>query len=92
MNNNNTVALLCSVLFCSRNYRGQFLKGFLLLNTYQKSTRKTCLDGIALDLLCIGLLGRVERNPFNCVRLSSVSELIPTQSNGLSSSGFDFFG
>ena len=31
----------------------------------------------------------IERNPFNCVRLSSVSELNRTQSDGLSSIEFD---
>ena len=33
----------------------------------------------------------IERNPFNCVRLSSVSEPNRTQSDGLSSIEFDFF-
>ena len=33
----------------------------------------------------------IERNPLDCVRLSSVAELNRTQSNGLSSIGFDLF-
>ena len=45
-----------------------------------------------MGLFCIGLPEPIERNhPFNCVQLSSVSELNPTQSNGLSSIGFDLF-
>ena len=53
------------------------------------------LDGLALGLLCIGSPEPIERNPFNCVRLSSVSELNRTQSDGLSSIcsiEFDLFG
>ena len=47
--------------------------------------------GVALGLLCKGLPEPIERNPFNCVRLSSVSEPNRTQSDGLSSIEFDFF-
>ena len=39
-----------------------------------------CFDGLALGLLCIGSPEPIERNPFNCVRLSSVSELSRIQS------------
>ena len=49
------------------------------------------LDGLALGLLCIGSPEPIELNPFNCVRLSSVSELNRTQSDGLSSIEFDLF-
>ena len=42
-----------------------------------------------MGLLFIGLPEPIEHNPFNCVRFSSVSELNPTQSNGLSSIRFD---
>ena len=55
----------------------------------KKRTRKTCFDGLALGLLFIGLPEPIERNPFNCVRLSSVSEPNRTQSDGLSSIEFD---
>ena len=48
--------------------------GFVLLNS----------NGLALGLLCIGSPEPIERNPFNCVRLSSVSD-------GLSSIEFDLF-
>ena len=47
--------------------------------------------GLALGLLCIGSPEPIERNPFNCVRLSSVSEHNRTQSHGLSSIEFDLF-
>ena len=53
--------------------------GFLLLN------------GLALGLLCIGLPEAIELNQLNCVRLTSVSELNLTQSDGLSSIEFDLF-
>ena len=56
-----------------------------------KAQEETCFNGITLGLLCIGLAEPIERNPFNCVRLSSVSERNPTQTNGLSSIGFDLF-
>ena len=46
---------------------------------------------VLMGLLCIGLPEPIERNPFNCVRLSSVSEPNRTQSDGLSSIEFDFF-
>ena len=52
---------------------------------------KTCFDGLALDLLCLGSPEPIERNPFNCVPLTSVSELNRTQSDGLSSIEFDLF-
>ena len=68
---------------------------FLLLNKLKQSTRKTCFDGLALGLLCIGLPGPIELNQLNCVRLSSVSELNRKQSDGLSSIcsiEFDLFG
>ena len=57
----------------------------------KKSARKTCFDGLALGLLCIGSPEPIERNPFNCVRLRSVSELNRTQADGLSSIEFDLF-
>ena len=57
--------------------------------------KKTCFDRLALGLLCIGLPEPIERNPFDCVQLSSVSEPNRTQSDGLSSIfsiEFDLFG
>ena len=47
----------------------------------KKAQEKRALTG----LLCIGSPEPIERNPFNCVRLSSVSELNRTQSDRLSS-------
>ena len=52
---------------------------------------KLALTGLLWALLCIGSPEPIERNPFNCVRLSSVSELNRTQSDGLSSTEYDLF-
>ena len=81
------------VLFCSLKCCVQFINGVSVIRlNCKKRTRKTCFDGLALGLLCIGLPEPIERNPFNCVRLSSVSEPNRTQSDGLSSIEFDLFG
>ena len=79
-----------SVPFCSLKCRGQFINEVSVLRINCKKARKTCFDGPALGLLCVGLPEPIERNPFNCVRLRSVSELNRTQSDGLSSIEFDF--
>ena len=47
----------------------------VLLNNSKKSARKTCFDGLDLGLLCIGSPEPIERNPFNCVRLSSICSI-----------------
>ena len=44
-----------------------------------------------MGLLCIDLPEPIELSQLNCVRLSSVSELNRTQSDGLSSIEFDLF-
>ena len=82
--------MFCPVVFCSLKCRGQFINGVSVIRlNCKKRTRKTCFDGFALGLLFIGLPEPIERNPFNCVRLSSVSEPNRTQSDGLSSIEFD---
>ena len=43
-----------------------------------------------MGLLCIGLPEPIGLNQLSCVRLSSVSELNRTQSDGLSSIEFNF--
>ena len=81
------------VLFCSLKCRGQFINGVsvIRINCKNAQEKPECFDGLALGLLCIGLPELIERNPFDCVRLSSVSEPNRTQSDGLSSIEFDFF-
>ena len=54
----------------------------------KKIGEKGCAFCVALGLLCIGLPEPIKLNPLNCVRLSSVSELNRTQSDGLSSIEF----
>ena len=44
-----------------------------------EKAQKTCFDELALGLPCIALPEPIERNSFNCVRLSSVSEVNRTQ-------------
>ena len=69
----------CSVLFCSLKC-GQ---GFLLLNKLLKNARKPCFRKVCF--VCIGLPEPIDRNPFNYVRISSVTEPNRTQFVRLSS-------
>ena len=67
---------------------GQFINGVSVIRINCKNAQeKTVLMG----LLCVCLPEPTERNPFNFVRLSSVSEPNRTQSDGLSSIEFDIF-
>ena len=54
-------------------------QGFLLLNKLLKNARKPCFRKVCF--VCIGLPEPIERNPFNCVRISSVTEPNRTQSD-----------
>ena len=83
--------MFCSVSFCSLKCRGQFINGVSVIRINCKNAQeKPVLMGL-LWALGLGLPEPIERNPFNCVRLSSVSEPNRTQSDGLSSIEFDFF-
>ena len=76
-------------VFWSLKCRGQFINGVSVIRINCKNAQeKPVLMGL---LACIGSPELIERNPFDCVRLSSVSEPNRTQSDGLSSIEFDFF-
>ena len=84
-------------LSCGSNSKSSSASIILgILNKVRSKPRRSKSNGVvnrlSLSLLCTGLPKPIERNPSNCVRLSSVSKLSRTQSDGLSSIEFDFFG
>ena len=67
--------------------------GFLLLKNCNKvqEKRKTCFDGLAFCLLCVGLPEPIELNQLNCVRLSS-DQMDLVRLSSICSIEFDLFG